>query len=462
MATTTYVPLINYTLNSNASTVTLGTGGQGTIPSTYTDLVLVAQVKTVTYNGVDINVRVGNGSIDAGANYSTTAMYGNGSSASTSATTGATYFSVDGMSIMNTSEWTITTLHFQNYANTNVNKPVIARTSKAGTGVSASVNLWRSTSAIDTIRFLCGADNYASGSTFTLYGIVNADTGALATGGVITYDSTYYSHTFGSSGTFTPKQALSNADYLVVAGGGGAGYGGGGGGGGLLSTIDNYGGPSGSLQTKLSFASGTAYAITIGAGGSGTTNYTNGSAGGDSSIIGGSVSVTSTGGGRGGGTSPSTGGSGGAYGYNQTGNGAAGTSTQGYAGGNAQANTAGGGGGGAGAVGANGVNGSYAGNGGVGVAIPTLSQVTGTGQYVNSSWYYAGGGGGAYNGNANVNQGSGGYGGGGTGGTNGSAGQKGGTDGTYNTGGGGGACNMNAPIAGSGGSGIVIIRYPKA
>lgn len=165
----TYEPITTTTLGSAQSSVTLGSGG--TIPSTYTDLILVAQVKTVTYNGVDINVRVGNGSIDAGANYSTTAMYGNGSSASSSRTSSATYFSVDNLSIMNTSEWTITTLHFQNYSNTTTYKTVLARTSKAGTGVSASVNLWRSTSAIDTIRFLCGADNYASGSTFTLYGI---------------------------------------------------------------------------------------------------------------------------------------------------------------------------------------------------------------------------------------------------------------------------------------------------
>ena len=38
---------------------------------------------------------------------------------------------------------------------------------------------------------------------------------------------------------------------------------------------------------------------------------------------------------------------------------------------------------------------------------------------------------------------------------------KGGTDALASTGGGGGATNMNAGIAGNGGSGIVIVRYAK-
>ena len=61
--------------------------------------------------------------------------------------------------------------------------------------------------------------NYAIGSTFTLYGIANADTGALATGGVITYDSTYYYHTFGSNGTFTSATGFA-ADDIILDGDG--------------------------------------------------------------------------------------------------------------------------------------------------------------------------------------------------------------------------------------------------
>jgi hypothetical protein len=292
-------------------------------------------------------------------------------------------------------------------------------------------------------------------STFYLYGISNAAISPTpyATGGAIYQDDTYFYHMFTSTDTLTPTQALSNVDYLVVAGGAGGGYGGGGGAGGLRCTVDATGG-GGSLPSKISLASGTAYTITIGAGGSGNNSYSNSFAGGNSSFIGGAISITSTGGGRGGGTSPTVGGSGGGYGNNTTGTGAAGTANEGFAGGNGDSPRGGGGGGGAGAVGVSG-NGAaapsgFGGNGGSGV----LTTIGG------NATYYAGGGGGAHNGNANVSQGQGGAGGGGTGGTFGGVG-KGGTDGVASTGGGGGASNMNSNIGGNGGSGIVIVRYAK-
>ena len=115
-----------------------------------------------------------------------------------------------------------------------------------------------------------------------------------------------------------------NIEYLVVAGGGGAGGGsstsgwvggGGGGAGGLLS---------GSFESELSIT----YTATVGAGGSGTGYNTNsrGGNGSDSSLIGGSISITSIGGG-GGGTGGNagnsnrigaSGGSGGGSGYRST------------------------------------------------------------------------------------------------------------------------------------------------
>ena len=161
--TATYTRIATSTLGSAASTVTLSS-----FASTYTDLVLIAQVKTTTYNGVDINVQLNN---DTAGNYSTTAVRGNGSSASSARTTSATYFSIDSLSIMNTTNWSITRLNLQNYSNTTTYKTILARSDRAGSGTSATVNLWRNTAAITSIKFSCGADQYAAGSTFTLYGI---------------------------------------------------------------------------------------------------------------------------------------------------------------------------------------------------------------------------------------------------------------------------------------------------
>lgn len=241
------------------------------------------------------------------------------------------------------------------------------------------------------------------------------------------------------------------AEYLSVAGGGGggAGVGGGGGAGGLLAS-------TATLSTL------NTYSIVVGAGGSsGVTNSSAGGNGSTSTISGtGLTTITSTGGG-GGGTeigsyAPGSGGSGGggagAPGSNRTGG--AGTSGQGYAGGNGGAdapNYGSGGGGGAGAVGANGTT-TTGGNGGVGVA----SSISGT-----STYYAGGGGGGLYI--ASGTPGTGGNGGGGNGSEDGVAGIA----GTTNLGGGGGGGGTNSTGSsrgngGQGGSGIVIISYTSA
>lgn len=214
-------------------------------------------------------------------------------------------------------------------------------------------------------------------------------------------------------------------NYLVVAGGGAGGYyyGAGGGAGGLLTA-------------STSLSSGTAYTITVGAGGVGV-NGTGGS--GNNSVI--STVVTAIGGGGGGqgsGVGSALGTSGGSGGGTY-GGGAGGTATsgQGNAGGNG-ASAASGGGGGAGAVGGNGVTSGAGGNGGVGLS----NSISG------SAVFYAGGGGGSA-----TTYGSGGNGGGGAGGGTGVAGSA-------NTGGGGGGTgSAGTAIGANGGSGVVIISY---
>ena len=71
-ASNTYESISSVTLTSNSTTVTFGS-----IPQTYTDLVLVIVAK-ITSGGLDMFIRFNS---DTGSNYSYTQLYGNGTSA---------------------------------------------------------------------------------------------------------------------------------------------------------------------------------------------------------------------------------------------------------------------------------------------------------------------------------------------------------------------------------------------
>jgi hypothetical protein len=299
------------------------------------------------------------------------------------------------------------------------------------------------------------SDGVNTGQTRSFSLVVSSPT---ITGGTITVSGDYRIHTFTSNGTFATNRPSLNVDYLVVAGGGGGGNGGGGGGGagGLRSTVTATGG-GGTIENSLSLPSSNNYSVTIGSGGNAGTggSYTSGSSGTDSTFY----NVTATGGG--GGTSYNSspalsGGSGGGGmgGGSSTTAGGAGTSNQGFRGGNAVSaqRYASCGGGGAGQQGADGVVQPTVGGNGVSVSI------TGT------LLAYAGGGGGGsqggYNDPPSAINASGGSGGGGAGSSLSS-----GTAGTANLGGGGGGGgypNAGHQNGGNGGSGVVIIRYLKS
>lgn len=305
--------------------------------------------------------------------------------------------------------------------------------------------LWSAVAAISSIT-ISPRSGYGSlinqYSSFSLYGITTSSVPASPTpqaqgGDIIVNDGTYWYHAFISTGAFVPKRVLT-ADVLVVAGGGG-GANGGGGAGGLVYTASQ------------SFANGTSYTTTVGAGGVSGTNGSN------SNVTGGSISLTAAVGGGFGASSNTqgNGGSGGGSMGNLTSpygrlNGGTATSGQGYAGGSGNWGGPynGGGGGGSSAVGQDSPGNGGAGGDGV-TTYSSWASATGTGV----SGRYAAGGGGAANlaGSTGYSGGAGGAGGGGTGVNSGA-----GTAGTVNTGsGGGGSVSGYA----SGGSGIIIIRY---
>lgn len=273
-----------------------------------------------------------------------------------------------------------------------------------------------------------------------------------ATGGTITDVGGFRYHTFTSSGTFEVTSGSGNVDYLTVAGGGG-------GGGHTKSTsTKSGGGGAGGVAYGTTMLSSGSYTITVGAGGTTRTTGNNSLFDGIVAKGGGWGAYRSSGDTQWSGTDRSGGsGGGGAY-YASNEEGFAtqpGTNANaddfGFNGGRGWAASSsspypGSGGGGASEKGEALNSGSRGGNGGEG-----LDYSTTFGTSFGESGYFAGGGGGG----GETTSGQGGLGGGGNGGNGSSAGQ----DGTLNTGGGGGGSGSGINVGGSGGSGIVIIRY---
>jgi hypothetical protein len=433
------------------------------IPQTgYTDLKIVASARVGGGNvGEVVNIAF-NGST---SNISARILYGDAPNALSITSTSNGFWVVG--SGATSSTFGNSELYFPNYTSSS-NKSWSTDSvleNNSGTYLVLLAGLWSQTASINSITFTPPTQSFVANSTFSLYGVAATGTspssGPKASGGnTITTDGTYWSHTFLSSGTFTPLGSLT-ADYLVVAGGGGGGknQGGGGGAGGLRSTVTATGG-GGSSEIPLSLTA-QAYSVTVGAGGNGSTGDSAAGSNGSNSVF---STITSIGGGGGGSAngSPSTfkdgqsGGSGGGESGDLSGAGAGGpgTSNQGFAGGiganNASNRYNGGGGGGAGVIGTNATT-SVTGAGGNGVA----NSISG------SSVTYAGGGsGGAYQGNVGVTIGAAGTGGGALGNTGTTAQANAATTNTGGGGGGGGATNAGAAAnGGNGGSGIVIIRY---
>ena len=287
-----------------------------------------------------------------------------------------------------------------------------------------------------------------------------------ATGGTVTESGNFKIHTFTGPGTFAVScagnaQGSNTVSYMVVAGGGGGGgseavadptavTGGGGGAGGYRegkASSDCY------TASPLNAPSGLpvsvqSYPITVGGGGAAGTNSPREGANGSASIF---SSITSAGGGGTPGATGGTGGSGGGVrGACSTGNVGAGNTPpvsppQGNPGGVLTVTSSPYGAAGGGGATATGATNGPSGAGGAGGAGATSS--------INATPTARAGGGGGANGHPGTNTAAGGTGGGG-------GGSRPQINATTNTGGGGAGAVADSPgLAGTGGSGIVIIRY---
>lgn len=155
----TYTPIATQTLTGATGSVSFAS-----IPSTYTDLILTIEGTVQSNCGIQLRFNS-----DSGSNYSFTRMTGDGSSASSDRSSNATFMEL-GYYVTTIRNMNI--VQIMNYSNSTTYKTVLNRANaqSVNIGAQAYAELWRSTSAINSIT-INASGNLASGSTLTLYGI---------------------------------------------------------------------------------------------------------------------------------------------------------------------------------------------------------------------------------------------------------------------------------------------------
>lgn len=161
MPTPTYDSIFSLTLTTSAATVTLGSGGTGTIPSTYTDLVLTIDGYLASSTGSCTIKFNGNSSAVYSFNriLTTGTAWANGQNSSSSS--GIIF------SDLSSSKFAVIVNIFD-YANTDVNKTIMSHQHQDYMG--QYVGRFASTGAINSMT-LIGHQSWQPGTTFCLYGI---------------------------------------------------------------------------------------------------------------------------------------------------------------------------------------------------------------------------------------------------------------------------------------------------
>ena len=161
----TYEPIATTTLGSAQSSITFSS-----ISSSYTDLRVTLFTNTNSASNEFFYLEF-NG--DTATNYSTTKLWGNGTSALSARVSSASNIEA-GRSSGVSNIWSFTKMDIFGYAGS-TNKTVLCESScdLNGSGsVWRNVGLWRSTSAINQVKLLAaGGVNFNSGTVATLYGI---------------------------------------------------------------------------------------------------------------------------------------------------------------------------------------------------------------------------------------------------------------------------------------------------
>jgi hypothetical protein len=171
---TTYELIASTTLGSNAASVTFGSGG--TIPQTYTDLVLLCSVRGTYSGGGEAIIRCApNNAAPTRSNRYLTAT---GTSVSSNATTGAIWLGTMTNDGATASTFSNVETYIPNYAGSThksiSSTSVSERNSATGNQMFIIASLWSSTDAITSLVLEPETGNFKSGSSFFLYAITKS------------------------------------------------------------------------------------------------------------------------------------------------------------------------------------------------------------------------------------------------------------------------------------------------
>lgn len=163
---TTYTAVASaVTTNNTTPSVTFSD-----IPAAYTDLTLVAFTKpAATPTSFGVFARFNN---DSNSAYTRTFYYGWSNTGTQSSPAYASRLEFGSGGTTTANQYSMSILEVMDYTNTNIYKTCISRTTEMTDVTSGQILMWSNTSAINRIDvFATDAGNFASGCTFSLYGI---------------------------------------------------------------------------------------------------------------------------------------------------------------------------------------------------------------------------------------------------------------------------------------------------
>jgi hypothetical protein len=162
---TTYEKIATTILGSAQASITFSS-----IPATYTDLRLV--IVGTSSGNANPELTFNGDNSGAGTNYSRTALAGNGSSAVSTQDTNLPYI-VNYLVFFTSGTVSYQSFDIFSYAGSTF-KTVLCdgAADRNGSGATGkAVGLWRSTSAITSLRLFFASQTFSTGTTATLYGI---------------------------------------------------------------------------------------------------------------------------------------------------------------------------------------------------------------------------------------------------------------------------------------------------
>ena len=166
MPTPTYTPIASTTLSSSQASVTFS--NLDTLAAGMRDLILVGSVQA---SGAYVLSGTVNG--NTSSIYNWVHMRGNGSATASGGFSNFAYANFSDGIVFLGSEWENFTLSLFDIAQTDKHKSWLCRGNSATYGgTSATAGRIATTNAITSINVYPGANNWAIGSTFSLYGVI--------------------------------------------------------------------------------------------------------------------------------------------------------------------------------------------------------------------------------------------------------------------------------------------------